>query len=194
MRAFAFLCFAGSLFSQNAILNYQPITGEGRLKWVVFQTIGPPTLAADAGVAAVLTHTRTPVEYDTHWDGYAERVGMPLTILGVSNVMEAGLGAIWGEDPRYFRAQGQPFIGRLGHVMKLTFLATNREGESRPAYARYVAFTGSNFLANEWVPESEANSKEAGYRIGLCFVGQMASNLFREFWPDVKKNVFRLGN
>jgi hypothetical protein len=110
--------------------------------------------------------------------------------VATSNTMEAGLGAIWGEDPRYFRDQGQPFGHRLGHVAKMTFLARDRQGQLEPAYARYAAITGSNFLSNTWRPESEADASHAGIRIGLGFLGRFSSNAFDEFWPDVRAKLF----
>ena len=35
-----------------------------------------------------------------------DRLGMSIAGNAVSNTMEAGLGAIWGEDPRYIRDAG----------------------------------------------------------------------------------------
>jgi hypothetical protein len=192
MRFLVFLFAAGLAFSQQSgIWNYEPITGEGRAKWAVLETISPGNLAADAVVAGLATWDHAPKEYDTHWGGFGKRIGLSMSIVAMNHTLESGLGAIWGEDPRYFPDEGQPFKHRLGHVIKMTFMATNRDGRTIPAFARYAAFTGSNFLANEWVPDSQATSGNAGFRIGLCFVGRMASNGFDEFWPDVKRIVFR---
>lgn len=191
MRVVVFLSAAALAFSQQTgIVATTPITAAGRLKWAALQTVGPAPLAADVAIAGVLTLYETPREYDTHWEGFAKRIGMPMTIVAVSNTMEAGLGAAWGEDPRYFRDPGRPFLNRLGHVVKFTFLATNSRGQTTPAIARYVAFAGSNYLANQWMPPSQANSPEAAIRIGLSFASRMTSNAFVEFWPDMKKHLF----
>ena len=60
-----------------------------------------------------------------------------------------------------------------------------------PAYARYVAIPGNNFLSNTWREPSEATNSSAAYRTGLGFLGRMAGNAFMEFWPDVKRKVLR---
>jgi len=46
---------------------------------------------------------------------------MRLTGVSTGKAIEAGLGSLWGEDPRYFRAAGQPcirillgFAGKMG--------------------------------------------------------------------------------
>jgi hypothetical protein len=102
---------------------------------------------------------------------------------GVKSVMEAGLGSIWGEDPRYDRTEGQALPTRLGHVIKMTFLARNRNGEIMPAYSRYLAIPGSSFLSNEWRPDSEATLGNAAVRTGLGFLTRMGENAWKEFRP-----------
>ena len=109
-----------------------PFTAQDRFKWVVLATIGPKNLAAGVVVAGIQTLQHDPQEYGPHWDGFGKRYGARLAIGGTINAMEAGVGALWGEDPRYFRAAGQPFKNRVGHVFKMAFVARDRAGE-RPA-------------------------------------------------------------
>jgi hypothetical protein len=169
-----------------------PITAEGRLKWFAISSFGPASLAGGVISAAWGTMLNQPREYGPHWEGFGDRYGIRLTGVVTSNAMEAGLGALWGEDPRYPRATGQPVKKRIGQVIKMTFLAQDRNGRNMPAYARYAANAGSNFLANTWRERSEADTEHAMGRIGLGFVARMAGNAFQEFWPDAKR-LFRRG-
>jgi hypothetical protein len=172
--------------------DQEPISGAGRAKWAINSTVGPASLAGGVVSAAWGTMLNQPNEYGTHWDGFGKRYGMRLTGIATSNAMEAGMGALWGEDPRYHRTEGQPFKNRVGHVIKMTFLAEARSGEAaRPAYARYAAYAGNNFVSNTWRPDSEADGRHAVARIGLGFLGRMANNAFVEFWPDVRGRAFR---
>jgi hypothetical protein len=116
---------------------------------------------------------------------------MRLTGTATSNTMEAGFGSMWGEDPRYFRTEGEPFKGRVRNVVVMAFLAHNREGEIKPAYARWIAIPGSNFLSNTWRADSEATTSDALRRTLWGFFGQMGSNAFSEFWPDFHRRVLR---
>ena len=131
-----------------------------------------------------------PKEYGPHWGGYADRYGMRLTGISTGNAMEAGLGAIWGEDPRYFQSKNRTIQGRIGNAMRMTFLARQRDGSYGPAYARYIATPGNNFLSNTWRADSEANSKDAALRTLWGFLGRMGGNAFQEFWPDAQKYIF----
>jgi hypothetical protein len=136
----------------------------------------------DAGFS---TGTNSPREYGPHWDGFGKRYGLRLTGVSTGNAIEASLGAVWGEDPRYFRAVGQPFKTKVVHVVKMTFLAQNRDGGTMPAYARLVAIPANNFLSNSWRPDSTTNTDDALLRSLVGVAAKMASNAFAEFAPDV---------
>jgi hypothetical protein len=168
----------------------RPITPRERIGWMVNSTVGPETDAAGLFSAGWGTLFNSPKEYGTHWDGFANRYGMRITGIAVSNVIEGGLGAIWGEDPRYVRDAGSPFGHRLGHAVKMTFMAQDREGRIVPAYARMIAIPGSNFLSNTWRPDSDATMDRAVIRTGLGFLGRLGGNTFDEFWPDVRQKLF----
>jgi len=107
------------------------------------------------------------------------------------NAIEASAGLMLREDPRYFRVPERSFKARLGNVVQLTFAARGGAGSFGPGYARYMAIVGSNFLSNTWRVHSEANAHDALLRSSEGFAGRMAANAFAEFWPDVKKRVFR---
>jgi len=168
-----------------------PITFYQRLEWFTNSSIGPASLGGgvvSAGWGTLLDH---PHEYGPGWDGFGQRYGIRLTGIVTGNAIEAGMGAIWGEDPRYRRApDGSSFGNRLGRVVKWSFVAPGRDGALHPAYARYLGIAGNNFLSNEWREPSEADTSHAVERIGLGFLGKMAGNLWDEFWPDAKKKLF----
>lgn len=185
-----FVC-AGLAYGQIPA-NYQPLSAKDRFKWFADSTIGVESMAAGGPVSAAWgTLFNSPEEYGPHWGGFGKRYGMRLTGVATGNAMEAGFGALWGEDPRYHRAEGKRMKGRVGHVIKSTFLAYDRNGKQMPAYARYIAMPGNNFLSNTWRADSEANTSDALMRTMTGFLGRMAGNAFDEFWPDLKKKIFK---
>lgn len=169
---------------------YIPITARQRLRWFITDTIGPQHLLGGVFTSAFGTELDRPKEYGSSWDGFAERFGIRLSGVSVSNAMEASIGSIWGEDPRYFAVPQMPFKARWKNVVRQTFVARRRDGSYSPAYARYIAFTGNNFLSNTWRADSEANTHDAIIRTGEGFAGRMAANAFEEFWPSIKGKVF----
>ncbi len=96
-----------------------------------------------------------------------------------------------GEDPRYSTGREGGIWKRVGHAAKMTVFAHGDDGSVRPAYARYAAITGSNFLSSTWSVESDSTTGAALHRTGLGFAGRFVSNLFDEFWPDVTERLRR---
>lgn len=194
------LCLAAIAFGQTSgtenrvlpgtLASNERMTAKERLQWFAVSSFGPASLAGGVVSAGFGTLMNSPHEYGTHWEGFGDRYGMRLTGVVTSNAMEAGLGALWGEDPRYPREEGQTFKDRVGHVVKWTFLAKDRNGNTVPAYARYTAIAGSNFLSNAWREPSEADTQHALERTALGFLARMSSNAFQEFWPDVRSHLF----
>lgn len=170
---------------------YEPLSGKQRVEWAASQTFGLESLLVGGWTAAIGTAKDKPEEYGPHWDGFAKRYGMRFTGIAASNTIEAGLGALWGEDPRYVRNQNLPFKKRIGNVFLYSFAARNREGKLMPAYARYIAIPGNNFLSNTWRVSSEATTNQALARTGYGVLAEVAGNAWSEFWPDVKRIVFR---
>src|SRR5882724_6265660 len=96
--------------------GYTAMTGKERLAWFAKSTVGPQSLAAGLFTAAIGTATNSPREYGPHWEGY----GIRLSGVSSSNAMEAELGALWGEDPKYYPMTGRDIKGRIGYLMKRT--------------------------------------------------------------------------
>ena len=174
----------------NTPVSYQAITGKERLNWVIKSTVGPVSLAAGLFSAGFGTAMNRPREYDPRWEGFGKRYGMRFTGIATGNAMEATIGALWGEDPRYFRATGQSFKGRVRNVVVLTFAARRTDGDLAPAYARYIGISGNNFLSNTWRADSESGVGDACLRTALGFAGRMGGNAFAEFWPSLTKHLF----
>ena len=157
-------------------------------------TFGPNNLAGGIFLSAFGTALNRPKEYQPHWGGFGDRYGMLRTSVITGNAIEAGVGLIFREDPRYFRVPDQPVRARVGNVLWLTIAARGGHRNLGPAYARYMAIVGNNFLSNTWRVHSEANARDALLRTSEGFAGRMAANAFEEFWPDIKRHVFHLRN
>ena len=182
---------SATVSSENKLGSYQPITNSQRVAWFLTSTVGPQSLSAGLFSAGFGTALNRPKEYGPHWDGFGDRYAIRLTGIATGNAMEAGLGALWGEDPRYVRAAGQPFGSRLKNVLRLSIEHYRRDGHLAPAYAFYIATPGNNFLSNTWREKSEATVDDALLRTLWGYLGRVGSNAFQEFWPDVQSHVFR---
>ena len=188
--ALLLIMLGGSLFAQltEPAGKYEPITAKERVAWFAQSTVGPASLLGGTISAGFGTLINRPPEYGTHWDGFGDRYGMRLTGIATGNAIEASVGALWGEDPRYPRKGSEFGSGtRIGHIIKWTFVDYHNDGTVHPAYARYIGDVGNNFLSNTWRQPGEADSTHAFERILTGLMDKMAGNAWDEFWPDAKK-------
>jgi hypothetical protein len=175
-----------ALQSDTSVINTQD-----RLNWILRSTLGPKNLFAGFFVSGLSTWHNEPKEYGPHWEGYGKRYGLRLSVGGTSNVIEAALGSVWGEDPRYKRAQGQPVSRRVAHTFTSAFVTHNLNGEPMPAYARYIAVPSGNILSNFWRPDSQTSWANVGVRTGFGFLSRIIGNAFSEFFPDLREHLFQ---
>jgi hypothetical protein len=169
--------------------DYKPITPLGQLEWFTAATVGPKSLVGGLFSSGLGTALNSPHEYGTHWEGFGKRYGMRLTGISTGNAMEAGLGAFWGEDPRYFHTVHAPFGDRVKNVVDLTFRAYRPDGERHLAWARFIGTFGNNFLSNTWRAPSEADWQHALLRSGEGFASRAVSNAFSEFAPVLWRKI-----
>lgn|GEM_PF-2510482 len=173
--------------SRLGVQDYNPITGKERAKWFAVSTLRG-AVGGSVFSAAWGTALGRPEEYPNTWEGFGRRYRMSLAGVVTGNAMEAGLGALWGEDPRYFRTN-MPMKGnmkaKVKNVVVSTFTAKNRNGDTVPAYARYIAQPGNNFLANTWRVDSDATVGAALTRTAFGFLGRMTANAVSEFAPNI---------
>jgi len=135
--------------------GYQPISNSERFRWAVHSTLGPKSLGVGVFSAAWRTSLNNPEEYGSHWGGYAKRYGVRLAGVATGNAIEAGVGKLCGEDPRYVHSIEGGTIRRIRHAAGMVFIARRRDGHRDLAYARYTGIVGNNFILNAWRPEGE---------------------------------------
>jgi hypothetical protein len=169
---------------------YVPVTPAQRVDWIVDGTIGKRSLTLVGPLAtAWQTAFNTPDEWGRGFSGVARRYAQREADVAISNTIEAGLGALWGEDPRYIPSGRKGIWPRARYAMKTVFLAQRRDGSLQPAWGRYAGNTLNNLIENTWLPPSMTTGRQTALRSGLGMLGRLGGNAWEEFWPDVARRV-----
>jgi hypothetical protein len=167
---------------------YVPITPAQRVHWIVDGTVGPQSLFIVGPLStAWQTAWNTPEEWGRGWSGVAKRYAQREADVAISNTIEGGLGALWGEDPRYIPSARKGIWPRARYALKTSVLAPGRDGRLRPAWARYAGNTLNNLIENTWLPPSQTTATQTAVRSGMGIVTRIGGNLWDEFWPDVAR-------
>jgi hypothetical protein len=171
---------------------YMPVTTAQRIGWIVDGTIGRRSLTIVGPLATVWqTGFNTPEEWGRGVSGIAKRYAEREADVAISNSIEAGLGAMWGEDPRYIPSGRKGIWPRARYAMKTVFLAQRRDGSLKPAWGRYAGNIFNNMIENAWLPPSQTTGWQTASRSALGFLGRLGGNAWEEFWPDVARRFKR---
>jgi hypothetical protein len=178
--------------SESAVA-YDPVDSGQRVAWIAEGSIGRRSLAVGVMSTVWQTAWDTPPEWNRSWSGVALRYAEREADVTISNTLEAGLGAIWGEEPRYIPSGRHGIGARTRYAAKTVFLAQRRDGHLAPAWGRYVGNTLNNVIENAWLPPSMTTPRETLVRSANGFLGRMIGNLYEEFWPDAQRLLHRHG-
>jgi hypothetical protein len=188
------LCDADRPITERQIpplLGSGSITRGERVGWIVDGIVGPPSLGVGVLAGALQTSFDTPKEWHRTWRGFGKRYLAREADVAISNTIEGGLGAMWGEDPRYLRSERRGLWPRARYAMKTVVLAPRRDGHLAPAWGRFAGNIVNNIIENRWLPPSVTTPGQTTLRSANGFLGRLAGNLWDEFWPDVRKRLGR---
>lgn len=158
----------------------------------VFQlesTFSPTAFLASSASAGINQWRDHPWEWGQGMAGYGRRFAYRFARHGVAQGIELGVGALLGEDPRYFRSNRNGVWSRTRYALRHTFIVAGNGGEERFAISRMTGHYGSAWIANTWLPARLTGPGDVILRGTISIGWDAARNLFSEFWPDIRRKL-----
>ena len=168
----------------------RPITAQQRREWVAEGILAPKSLGTGVMIGTWQTAIGSPKEWQGS-SGFTKRVLTSQADNAISKGIEASLGMLWGEDPRSSPSGRNTFRSRLGYAMKSVVLAPRPDGHLAPAWGRFAGTVGSNVAMNAWLPSRMTTPKGTAGRVATGLLGRLATNLWEEFGPDLRRRIPR---
>jgi hypothetical protein len=169
--------------------TYSPITASERAAWIGGEVMSAGALSSAAFSSAWTMRGHSPKEWPRTASGYGRRFADAQATAAVSSSIEAGLGTMWGEDPRYARSGRHEGWARVGHAVTSVALSRWRNGRPAVVWARFAGTVSGSVIENAWLPPSAATRSRTTARVASNFAGQLAANLWTEFWPDLRRRL-----
>ena len=177
--------------TQRQFVATDPLTFQDRLHLYISSFKKPDSVLAPAFGALVGQARNEPPEWGQGGDALVVRFASGYGRLVVGRTIRFAVAAADGEDPRSDVSNLPGFWPRVHYAIVHTFVARNESGMEMPAFSRFAGVYGSAFIANAWYPPSRSNTSHA-LRRGTYSLGTAVGwNVFREFWPDIKKRIFK---
>jgi hypothetical protein len=164
---------------------------KGKLRYHALKTCAPLAITGIAAYAGVLQALNAPEEWGGGAAAYGHRVASTAGWSAIHSTLAFGLDSTLHQDPRYYRFTGTGFWRRTGHALRGTVLTRTDTGRETLSTWRIGSSYGSAFLSNLWFPD-RLNTARLGLIQGTVGLGfDLVGNLGSEFWPDIKRTVFR---
>lgn len=191
MRLILCACVALASLPAGPAQPFVALDVQEKLTFHAKYAFGPLALAGSAAYAGILQEADTPTEWGQGAQGYFKRYASTLACSGIHSALALGLDATLHQDPRYFRSSQTGFWRRTGHAVRGTILTRTDTGGETLSTWRIGSAYGAAYLSNQWYPR-RLNTVALGFAEGSLQMGfDLLGNIGSEFWPDIKRKVFR---
>jgi hypothetical protein len=96
------------------------------------------------------------------------------------------------EDPRYYTLGKDGFLKRVTYAITRTVISRNDRGTNEFNLSEIGGNAAEASLSNLYYPASERGIGNTATNFATQTVITAAANVLKEFWPDIRKNVFRI--
>jgi len=112
---------------------------------------------------------------------------------GVSGTFftEAIVPAITHEDPRYYTMGKGGFFHRTVYAISRAFVTKTDSGGSAFNWSEVGGNALEAGLSNAYYPPQERGASQTAVNFAVQMESAVLNHVFQEFWPDIRKNVFR---
>jgi hypothetical protein len=178
--------------SPLATAKYTRLSLKDKFYLFNYRTIEPTAFGKSAFTAGIAQLRDSPEEWGQGVEGFGRRYGHRLLNRGVENIIGFGVAAALHQDGRFFRLGEGSFGRRLRHAVSQVFVTHTDTGGRTFSAWRFAGNYGAQFVSNAWRPESERGVGDTMLRGTISTIGfDAGSNAFKEFWPDIKRRIFR---
>jgi hypothetical protein len=170
---------------------FVPLTAREKFKYATLDSFDPYWWAW-AGVTAAIDQWDDEFhEFGQGGEGYAKRYGVVFADQTIRAYLTQGiLPTVLHQDIRYFRNGKGTKWSRTRYAITRVLVTRTDSGTWRFNTSEIAGNALAASIANAYYPDSERNAgrtfKGFGYSVGI----DAGLNVFKEFWPDLRKKFF----
>lgn len=125
-------------------------------------------------------------------EGYGKRYGANIADTATAQFFGVGVyPSIFHTDPRYYRMGSGGFFSRGWYSATRVFVTRTDSGRRIFNAPEIMATATASGISRSYYPSDERNAGDFAYSMGSQIAFDAAYNLAKEFWPDVRKHVFK---
>jgi hypothetical protein len=191
---FGAVSFCPSTLNAQAPLatdQYAPLSVREKARVFGHRVVAPTSLAKSAFTSGIDQWRDSPPEWGQGMAGYGRRYGSKTGTRAAENGIGFLTAAALHQDPRYFRSVETGVWRRTRYALERTVVTRSDNGRETIAIWNITAHYGAQFVSNIWRPDRVTPVPDTLARGSISMGYAAASNLFKEFWPDIRQRIFR---
>jgi hypothetical protein len=170
-----------------SLKNYEPIPPAEKFKLARQDAFDRGTLALAALFAAESQLTNASPSFGQGVAGYARYFSTSYADYVIGDYMTEGIyPTLLHQDPRYFRKGTGSGWSRLGYAVGQIFWTHTDSGGRQFNYSEWAGNSTAVAISNAYYPDNRTVSNAVS-KLGVQVSVDMASNVLKEFWPDVER-------
>jgi len=170
-----------------SLVNYTPLTPAGKFKIAGQDAFDRGTIVLAAAFAGIGQLSNSNPSFGQGAAGYGRYFGTSYADYVIGDYMtEAIYPTLLHQDPRYFRRGTGSAVSRLGYAAAQIFWTHKDSGGTQFNYSEVCGNATAVAISNAYYPDNRTAS-DAVSRLGTQLSVDMASNVLKEFWPDITR-------
>lgn len=149
-----------------------------------------PLVALAAGLAGIGQMWNQQPSFGQGLQGYGHRVVTNYADQAIGNMFTEGVfPSLLHQDPRYFRRGSGTAKSRLGYALTRVLVTHKDFGGSQFNYSEWMGNASAVALSNTYYPDGRTltnNATKLLFQVGT----DAASQVLKEFWPDIRRKMF----
>ena len=174
-----------------SVVNSEPLAGKEKFKVATEDAFDRGTFALAALFGGEAQLTNSSPSFGQGAKGYARYFGTSFSDWVIGNYMtEAIYPSILHQVPRYFRSGTGTATRRLGHAVSQLFWTRTDSGHMQFNFSEIPGNSTASAISLAYYPDNRKAS-DASIKLASQLGVVLASNILKEFWPEIKRTIFR---
>jgi hypothetical protein len=179
-----------SVFLPELAFEKGSLSSRKKLELALDESIAPSRLMSSAFTSGISQARNSLAGYGQEAGGYAKRYGSSLASSASSHFFGTFLlPSALHQDPRYFvMLHGSP-AHRVTYALQRVVVTRKDGGTDTINWSGILGSLIAESLANSYLPAGERTAGKTFSRFGMRIGFSAASNIVKEYWPTIFKNL-----
>jgi hypothetical protein len=173
-----------------SLVNYQPLSPKEKFKIAAQDSFDRGTVILAALFAGEGQLSNSNPSFGQGAAGYARYFGTSYGDFLIGNYMTEGVfPTLLHQDPRYFRKGTGSGMSRVGYAISQLFITRTDAGARTFNFSEVGGNSAAVAISMAYYPDNRDVSSGVS-KLGIQLGVDGASNILKEFWPDIDRKLF----